>query len=63
MPEKLLRTKDVAEILDVSPRQIRYLREEGDGPAFIRIRGSIRYRPEDVERYLERLAEESKSAS
>ena len=48
---KLYTTDTLAEFLQVSPRTIR--RERNDGHlAYVLIRGQIRYREEDIERYL-----------
>ena len=49
--EKLYTTEEVAEILKVSPRTIRREREDAN-LNFIRIRGQIRYREEDIRKYL-----------
>jgi excisionase family DNA binding protein len=49
--EKLYTTEEVAEILKVSPRTIRREREDAN-LNFIRIRGQIRYREEDIKKYL-----------
>jgi excisionase family DNA binding protein len=48
---KLYTTETLSEFLQVSPRTIR--RERNDGRlSFVVIRGQIRYREEDIERYL-----------
>jgi excisionase family DNA binding protein len=48
---KLYTTDTLSEYMQVSPRTIR--RERNDGRlSYIVIRGQIRYREEDVERYL-----------
>jgi excisionase family DNA binding protein len=48
---KLYTTETLSEYMQVSPRTIR--RERNDGRlSFVVIRGQIRYREEDVERYL-----------
>lgn len=41
--ENLLCEKDVARILNVSVRTVQRARADGDGPPFLKIRGSIRY--------------------
>ena len=48
----LYTTETLAEYLQVSPHTVRREREAGRLP-FIRIRDLIRYRPEDVEAYLQ----------
>ncbi|HJO03821.1 MAG TPA: helix-turn-helix domain-containing protein [Acidobacteriota bacterium] len=45
-------TDSLAEYLQVSPHTVRREREAGRLP-FIRIRDLVRYRPEDVETYLQ----------
>ena len=45
-------TESLAEYLQVSPHTVRREREAGRLP-YIRIRDLIRYRPEDVETYLQ----------
>lgn len=48
---KLYTTETLSEFLQVSPRTIR--RERNDGRlSFVVVRGQIRYREEDIERYL-----------
>jgi excisionase family DNA binding protein len=48
---KLYTTETLSEYLQVSPRTIR--RERNDGRlSFVVVRGQIRYREEDIERYL-----------
>lgn len=46
--ENLLCEKDVAKLLNVAERTVRRARVDGDGPKFLKIRGSIRYRQRDV---------------
>lgn len=46
--ENLLCEKDVAKLLNVAERTVRRARVDGDGPKFLKIRGSIRYRQQDV---------------
>ena len=45
-------TESLAEYLQVSPHTVRREREAGRLP-YIRIRDLVRYRPEDVEKYLQ----------
>jgi excisionase family DNA binding protein len=48
---KLYTTETLSEFLRVSPRTIR--RERNDGRlSFVVVRGQIRYREEDIEKYL-----------
>lgn len=44
----LLCEKDVARILNVHVATVRRARADGNGPPFLKIRGSIRYRQRDV---------------
>ena len=47
--QRLLTQDEVAEYLKLSVRTVERLRVSGTGPKFLRILGSIRYRPSDVE--------------
>ena len=49
----LLSSADVAELLDVSTRTLEFWRYVGKGPAYVRVGRRVRYRPADVEAYLE----------
>ncbi len=49
---KLLTTKEVAYISGLSTSFFEKGRTYGYGPAFVRIRGGIRYRHEDLEAWL-----------
>ena len=51
-PGKLLKAVQVADRLNVSRAQAYRLMQEGDIPT-VRIRGSIRVRPEDLDRYIQ----------
>ncbi len=53
----LYTTETLADYLQVSPHTVRREREAGRLP-FVRIRDLIRYRPEDVEAYLEYQAQD-----
>jgi|WetSurMetagenome_2_1015567.scaffolds.fasta_scaffold1245235_1 predicted site-specific integrase-resolvase len=53
MPE-LLTTKEVAEILHLTRVTLSTWRQEGRGPKYLKLEGSIRYRKEDIEDYLSR---------
>lgn len=51
--DKLLRDKDVAAFLDLHVETVRRYRREGTGPRFVTLgEGTIRYRREDVDEYL-----------
>ena len=50
--EKMLSAAKVAEQLDVPERTLADWRSRGLGPAFARIGRHVRYRPEDVERWV-----------
>jgi excisionase family DNA binding protein len=52
---KLLTKADVAELLGLSTRSVDRLRAGGELPA-VRVRGRVRFRPEDVVAYVERLS-------
>ena len=49
----LLSSADVAELLDVSERTLEFWRYAGKGPAYVKVGKRVRYRPADVEAYLE----------
>ncbi|WP_028245495.1 helix-turn-helix transcriptional regulator [Pseudoclavibacter soli] len=49
----LLTIKDLASLLNVSEKTIRNLRAKGQGPRAVKIGGSVRWRRETVDRYLE----------
>ena len=44
---------DVADWLQVSPHTLRKWRKDGLGPPGVRVGGAIRYRPEEVEAWIE----------
>jgi len=48
----LLKTEVAAEFLDMSPGTLRWWRSIGRGPQFIRCGSAVRYRPEDLEAWL-----------
>jgi predicted DNA-binding transcriptional regulator AlpA len=47
--QPLLTQRQCAEALALSERTLERLRVAGAGPKFLRIRHSVRYRPEDVQ--------------
>ena len=51
---RLLRRRDVAELVGLSERTVERLDLEGDGPACVRLgRRSVRYHPEAVARWIQ----------
>lgn len=51
---KLLTTKEVANMLNISVPSLRRLQNyEGGGPKFIRIGKAIRYKPSDIKKFIE----------
>ena len=50
--QKLLTTDQTAEILDVHPATLAAWRSEGRGPRYLKIERNVRYRSEDLERWL-----------
>jgi len=52
MPINLLTECDVSERLHVSVASLRRWRLENRGPRFIKVGSLVRYRPEDLERWL-----------
>lgn len=56
MKRRLLRTVDVAKLLDVDPINVRRWCQDGRGPAYIRTpAGHYRFRPEDVKAWAAQL--------
>ncbi len=55
-------TESLAEYLQVSPHTVRREREAGRLP-YIRIRDLVRYRPEDVESYLQSQSQDRYDAT
>jgi predicted DNA-binding transcriptional regulator AlpA len=53
MAEKSLNERQVAELLGLSVQTVRNWRFRRVGPAYIKLGGAVRYRPEDIEKYLE----------
>lgn len=51
---KLLCTRQVAEILSVSPAFLNKLRSKGGGPVFVRVGRAVRYRQCDLETWVSR---------
>lgn len=49
----LLNQVQAAEVLTIQPRTLESWRYRGDGPRFIRVGGSIRYRLRDLHAWLE----------
>ncbi len=52
--EKYMTTAETAEILNLKEHTLRVWRTTGKGPRFVRIEGAVRYRPSDVQAYLDR---------
>ena len=53
MAGALLTPAEVAERLRVSTRTLEFWRHQGRGPAFVRVGKRVRYRPDDVEAFIE----------
>ncbi len=51
--EKLLSTQEVAEAIGIAPETVRFWRHTGRGPTVVRVGRYVRYRPEDVESWLD----------
>jgi excisionase family DNA binding protein len=60
MGEKLMSATEVAEYLGISVNTLYQHRYRGEGPPGYRVGGRIRYRPEDVEQWLEEQADRPK---
>jgi excisionase family DNA binding protein len=50
--QPLLTQDECAELLKLSVRTMERLRVSGTGPKFLKIRNSVRFRPEDVQSWL-----------
>jgi hypothetical protein len=50
--QALLTQRELAALLRISCRSLERLRCVGGGPKFVRLRGSVRYRIEDVEAWV-----------
>lgn len=59
----LLTTDELATILGCTPNWLAKLRMERSGPPFVRIGALIRYRTDDVERWLDRQSVETDNGS
>jgi predicted DNA-binding transcriptional regulator AlpA len=46
---RLLTTKEAADEMRMSPRTLERMRLDGDGPKFVKVRRSVRYRRIDIE--------------
>jgi excisionase family DNA binding protein len=49
----LMTPKELSEYLQVADETLQYWRRNGTGPAFVRVATLIRYKREDVEKWLE----------
>jgi excisionase family DNA binding protein len=50
---RLLTPKDVAELLGVPEGTLEFWRYQNRGPAYIKVGRHVRYRPADIEAYLQ----------
>jgi len=48
----LLRTTDVAKILDISKATLETWRSRGGGPVFVKYNRAVRYRTEDLDKFI-----------
>jgi excisionase family DNA binding protein len=61
--EPLLKTREAAKMLGVSMRTLEGMRRSGEGPKFVRIGNSVRYRPETLTEYSKQCEHSSTFAS
>jgi DNA-binding transcriptional MerR regulator len=54
--------KELAPVLRVTQRGLKYWRERGKGPKHVRLEGRIRYRKADVLAWLDRCAKKESAA-
>jgi len=59
----LLRTTDVAKILLVSKATLDTWRSRGGGPVFVKYNRAVRYRKEDVDKFISERIRENTSRS
>ena len=59
--ERLMSTEEVAEVLGRPARTLRQWRYLGEGPRYLKVRATVRYRARDVELWLQ--AQEREGAS
>ena len=50
----LLRTSEVAKILDISKPTLETWRSRGGGPVFVKFNRAVRYRPDDIDKFISR---------
>ena len=62
MRERLLTVEELADLLQVPVRSVYVWRQKGIGPRGIRVGKYVRYRPSEVNRWLEAQAEEGRRA-
>ena len=51
-PPRYLNTVQAAEVVGLSPRTLEYYRSTGQGPAYFKLGGRVRYAIEDIERWV-----------
>jgi excisionase family DNA binding protein len=56
--ERLLSTEEVAEVLGRPARTLRQWRYLGEGPRYLKVGATVRYRARDVEAWLEAQEQE-----
>jgi predicted DNA-binding transcriptional regulator AlpA len=57
--DSLFTPKDLAEYLTLKPKTLETMRRRGDGPRFIKVGRSVRYRGIDISEYLDDQTRES----
>jgi excisionase family DNA binding protein len=60
--ERLLSTEEVAEVLGRPARTLRQWRYRKEGPRYIKVGLTVRYKAVDVERWIEAQAQEPEAA-
>lgn len=56
--ETLLSSTDLADLLAVPAKTVRYWRAQGRGPRYIKVGRFVRYHPKDVEEWLHQSRDE-----
>jgi len=52
VPFALVDTDEAARVLGMSPRYLETLRGRGGGPPFVKIGRSVRYQPEEIDKWI-----------
>lgn len=62
-PQKLLTTEQAAEYLNVSRQKLEKYRQRDKGPRYAKLGGNVRYRPSDLDEWVEAQIVDPQEAS